>query len=238
MAVLRRYVRSALSALLFLQFISSTVLSDDHIVGANHGWQVPAQSGVNLNYSNWAANQTFYLGDFISFHYEEGLHTVYEVNKTTYENCGVGSNGEDGKEQGDTGAGRSDLLTDKADDDVENANEDKRPIIRDDRNSSDMVLRDWSTKGGRSIVLLNESRNYYFVCGVGDHCQQGMKVAIHVLPTHRPTSQRVANSNTSDTTTLTQSSSSSSSNFFSCCSISFLIFQIFIFSSIFSISTP
>ena len=46
--------------------IHHLVRADDHIVGANHGWQIPSQAGFSSSYySNWASNQTFYLGDFI-----------------------------------------------------------------------------------------------------------------------------------------------------------------------------
>ena len=51
-------------------------------------------------------------------------------------------------------------------------------------NESDVDNRNWSTKGGRSIVPLNETRPYFFMCIIGDHCQQGMKLALfQVLPT-------------------------------------------------------
>ena len=46
--------------------INHLVHADDHIVGANHGWQIPSQAGFSSSYySNWASDQTFYLGDFI-----------------------------------------------------------------------------------------------------------------------------------------------------------------------------
>lgn len=42
-------------------------LATDHIVGANRGWQPPANAGAeaHLNYTNWAAAQKFYLDDEI-----------------------------------------------------------------------------------------------------------------------------------------------------------------------------
>ncbi|XP_031480714.1 lamin-like protein isoform X2 [Nymphaea colorata] len=57
-------------------------VATDHIVGANHGWN----SGVN--FTQWAANQTFYVGDFISFRYPKtGQYNVFMVNQSGYDNC-------------------------------------------------------------------------------------------------------------------------------------------------------
>ncbi|KAK3129472.1 hypothetical protein QOZ80_6BG0480290 [Eleusine coracana subsp. coracana] len=67
----------------------------DHIVGANHGWN------PNINYSLWSGNQTFYVGDLISFRYQKGTHNVFEVNQTGYNNCtmdGVAGNWTSGKD--------------------------------------------------------------------------------------------------------------------------------------------
>ncbi|CAL5062919.1 unnamed protein product [Urochloa decumbens] len=67
----------------------------DHIVGANHGWN------PNINYSLWSGNQTFYVGDLISFRYQKGTHNVFEVNETGYDNCtmaGVTGNWTSGKD--------------------------------------------------------------------------------------------------------------------------------------------
>ncbi|XP_057968590.1 early nodulin-like protein 19 [Malania oleifera] len=53
----------------------------DHIVGANKGWN----SGIN--YTLWANNNTFYVGDLISFRYQKTQYNVFEVNQTGYDNC-------------------------------------------------------------------------------------------------------------------------------------------------------
>ncbi|KAJ3678405.1 hypothetical protein LUZ60_002208 [Juncus effusus] len=53
----------------------------DHIVGVNRGWN------PGINYSSWAHNQTFYVGDLISFRYQKNTYNVFEVNKTGYDNC-------------------------------------------------------------------------------------------------------------------------------------------------------
>ncbi|KAH9618068.1 hypothetical protein KSS87_020393 [Heliosperma pusillum] len=76
-------------------FLISPMAATDHIVGANKGWN------AGINYISWANNQTFFVGDFISFRYKKTMHNVLEVNKTGYEKCvtegamGNYSNGKD-----------------------------------------------------------------------------------------------------------------------------------------------
>ncbi|CAN1814357.1 Lamin-like protein [Linum perenne] len=60
---------------------SSAVAGTDHIVGANKGWN------PGINYTLWANNQTFYVGDFISFRYQKTQYNVFRVNETGYDNC-------------------------------------------------------------------------------------------------------------------------------------------------------
>ncbi|XP_062089997.1 early nodulin-like protein 17 [Humulus lupulus] len=57
------------------------IFATDHIVGANKGWN------PGLNYTLWANNHTFYVGDFISFRYQKNQYNVFEVNQTGYDNC-------------------------------------------------------------------------------------------------------------------------------------------------------
>ncbi|KAJ7962747.1 Lamin-like protein [Quillaja saponaria] len=59
----------------------SPVAATDHIVGANRGWN------PGINYTLWANNHTFYVGDLISFRYQKTQYNVFEVNQTGYDNC-------------------------------------------------------------------------------------------------------------------------------------------------------
>ncbi|KAL7152621.1 hypothetical protein ABFS83_04G110200 [Erythranthe nasuta] len=68
-----------IAAVLFL--ILSSAAATDHIVGANRGWN------PGMNYTLWANNHTFYVGDLISFRYQKTQYNVFEVNKTGYDNC-------------------------------------------------------------------------------------------------------------------------------------------------------
>ncbi|KAL1554104.1 lamin-like protein [Salvia divinorum] len=67
------------SAVLLLLLSSSS--ATDHIVGANKGWN------PGLNYTLWANNHTFYVGDLISFRYQKTQYNVFQVNQTGYDNC-------------------------------------------------------------------------------------------------------------------------------------------------------
>ncbi|XP_076934384.1 early nodulin-like protein 17 [Bidens hawaiensis] len=66
------------------------------IVGGNMGWT------TNVNYTLWAANQTFYLGDWLYFVYDRNQNDILEVNKTNFETC----NAEHPVHNYTTGAGR------------------------------------------------------------------------------------------------------------------------------------
>ncbi|KAL6656466.1 hypothetical protein ACP70R_007292 [Stipagrostis hirtigluma subsp. patula] len=90
-AAMARILVVAVLAVLAADLCAAT----DHIVGANHGWN------PNINYSLWSGNQTFYVGDLISFRYQKGTHNVFEVNETGYDNCtmaGVAGNWTSGKD--------------------------------------------------------------------------------------------------------------------------------------------
>ncbi|XP_057787827.1 early nodulin-like protein 17 [Salvia miltiorrhiza] len=88
------------SAVLLL--LLSSAAATDHIVGANKGWN------PGLNYTLWANNHTFYVGDLISFRYQKTQYNVFEVNRTGYDNCTT---------EGATGnwsSGKDFILLDKA----------------------------------------------------------------------------------------------------------------------------
>lgn len=36
------------------------------------------------------------------------------------------------------------------------------------------------TRGGRDVFNLTEAKPFYFICGRGDYCSKGMKIAVHV----------------------------------------------------------
>ncbi|XP_072967213.1 early nodulin-like protein 19 [Typha angustifolia] len=81
--------------LLLLFATASLSAATDHIVGTHFGWN------PNVNYSLWSNNQTFLVGDLISFRYQKNMYNVFEVNKTGYDNCtmdGLAGNWSSGKD--------------------------------------------------------------------------------------------------------------------------------------------
>ncbi|CAO2830352.1 unnamed protein product [Amaranthus hypochondriacus] len=53
-----------------------------HEVGGDrYGWR------VNINFTNWASHQHFYVGDWLYFGFDKTKASVLEVNQTGYRNC-------------------------------------------------------------------------------------------------------------------------------------------------------
>ncbi|KAL6890151.1 hypothetical protein ACP4OV_008914 [Aristida adscensionis] len=63
----------------------------NHAVGDGAGWFFDWKANAsNANYSAWAANRTFYLGDYLSFTTDTGNTVVHTTNATAYRLCGGG----------------------------------------------------------------------------------------------------------------------------------------------------
>ncbi|KAA8530403.1 hypothetical protein F0562_005112 [Nyssa sinensis] len=82
----------ACAALVMIPQVSSTRF----IVGAGMGWT------TNVNYTIWAQDKNFYLGDWLFFVYDRNQMNVLEVNSTDYQNC----NSDNPLHNWTTGAGR------------------------------------------------------------------------------------------------------------------------------------
>ncbi|KAJ4975013.1 hypothetical protein NE237_008187 [Protea cynaroides] len=59
----------------------SGVSSVRYIVGKDLGWS------TNVNYTVWAQNKHFYVGDWLFFVYDRHTTSVLEVNQTAYDKC-------------------------------------------------------------------------------------------------------------------------------------------------------
>ncbi|KAK2987871.1 hypothetical protein RJ640_025638 [Escallonia rubra] len=57
------------------------VTSTRFIVGSNMGWT------SNVNYTVWARDKHFYVGDLLDLVHDRNQMNVLEVNKTDYEAC-------------------------------------------------------------------------------------------------------------------------------------------------------
>ncbi|GAB2299303.1 hypothetical protein Dimus_033375 [Dionaea muscipula] len=64
-----------------LLFMLPQVASVRFIVGGNMGWT------SNVNYTIWAKDKHFYLGDWLFFVYDRNQMNVLEVNQSDYETC-------------------------------------------------------------------------------------------------------------------------------------------------------
>ncbi|KAG4969720.1 hypothetical protein AAZX31_13G045400 [Glycine max] len=53
-----------------------------HKVGGSKGW-----INHDVNYTEWAAQEHVYVGDWLIFKFDRRYFNVLEVNKTSYENC-------------------------------------------------------------------------------------------------------------------------------------------------------
>uniref|UniRef100_A0A0A8YPI0 Phytocyanin domain-containing protein n=1 Tax=Arundo donax TaxID=35708 RepID=A0A0A8YPI0_ARUDO len=63
----------------------------NHAVGDGKGWFFDWKANASAaNYSAWAANRTFYLGDYLSFKTDTGNTVVHTTNATVYEHCRAG----------------------------------------------------------------------------------------------------------------------------------------------------
>ncbi|XP_028766883.1 mavicyanin-like [Neltuma alba] len=73
---------SLLAIFMVLQ-LSSVAMAADHIVGGDKGWT------TNFNYSEWAKDQVFVVGDNLVFNYNNTKHNVFQVNGTMFQSCTI-----------------------------------------------------------------------------------------------------------------------------------------------------
>ncbi|XP_078430287.1 early nodulin-like protein 17 [Wolffia australiana] len=76
--------RLALPALLLclaLLQIPTTVNADKFTVGGSKGWN------PNVNYTEWAMDKRFHVGDWLVFLYQPGQVDVLQVNETAFNQC-------------------------------------------------------------------------------------------------------------------------------------------------------
>ncbi|PNX96462.1 blue copper protein [Trifolium pratense] len=73
--------RVALILAISMVLFSSVALATDHIVGGDKGWT------VDLNYTQWASETVFRVGDNLVFNYDPSRHNVFKVNGTLFQSC-------------------------------------------------------------------------------------------------------------------------------------------------------
>ncbi|XP_076936851.1 stellacyanin-like [Bidens hawaiensis] len=67
--------------------VPSTVAQTSHTVGDTFGWNVTNDGSVT--YTNWAARQTFAVGDTLVFNFTTGFHDVAEVSQAAFGPCTI-----------------------------------------------------------------------------------------------------------------------------------------------------
>ncbi|KAJ7514359.1 hypothetical protein O6H91_23G040700 [Diphasiastrum complanatum] len=75
-----RYAAIAVALLAILQ----CAMAATYTVGGTPGWNLKV-----VNYTNWAAQNTFKVGDTLVFKYTSGLHTVLQVSEANYKACNL-----------------------------------------------------------------------------------------------------------------------------------------------------
>ncbi|KAK8477833.1 hypothetical protein V6N11_061144 [Hibiscus sabdariffa] len=76
--------------LLGLLFTTATVATayTNHTVGGDFGWFFHSKTNTSAtNYTSWAANQTFNLGDYLIFRTSTNQTVIQTYNETTYQSC-------------------------------------------------------------------------------------------------------------------------------------------------------
>ncbi|CAJ2672786.1 unnamed protein product [Trifolium pratense] len=61
--------------------LSSIAMATDYVVGDEKGWT------VDFNYTQWAQDKVFRVGDNLVFNYDSSKHNVFKVNGTLFKSC-------------------------------------------------------------------------------------------------------------------------------------------------------
>ncbi|WVZ05748.1 hypothetical protein V8G54_019094 [Vigna mungo] len=78
----------AVFALFVTAVSAATTGYHNHTVGGAAGWSFNSTTNTTAaNYTSWASNQTFDLGDYLIFNTNSNQTVVQTYNKTTYLNC-------------------------------------------------------------------------------------------------------------------------------------------------------
>ncbi|KAK7336277.1 hypothetical protein VNO77_16813 [Canavalia gladiata] len=59
----------------------SIAMATDHVVGDDKGWT------TDIDYSRWAQDKVFHVGDNLVFNYDKNKHNVFKLNMTQFHNC-------------------------------------------------------------------------------------------------------------------------------------------------------
>ncbi|OMO78626.1 Plastocyanin-like protein [Corchorus capsularis] len=73
---------------LLITTVATATAYTNHTVGGDAGWFFDSKTNKSvINYSSWAANQTFNLGDYLIFKTSTNQTVIQTYNETTYQSC-------------------------------------------------------------------------------------------------------------------------------------------------------
>ncbi|XP_061343299.1 blue copper protein 1a-like [Gastrolobium bilobum] len=75
------FTRIALLLAISMILFSSVAMATDYVVGDQNGWT------IDFNYTQWARDKVFRVGDNLVFNYDNAKHNVFKVNGTQFQNC-------------------------------------------------------------------------------------------------------------------------------------------------------
>ncbi|XP_039114845.1 lamin-like protein [Dioscorea cayenensis subsp. rotundata] len=86
METLRTHLRLSVGAspsilLIAMLFLCVSVSATKHDVGGKQGW------APNVNYTDWASHERFFVGEWLVFYYQKGMYDVVQVNSTAFDRC-------------------------------------------------------------------------------------------------------------------------------------------------------
>ncbi|KAL5720620.1 hypothetical protein ACHQM5_013271 [Ranunculus cassubicifolius] len=68
---------------IFAVVLPTIALATEYTVGDSSGWT------TGFNYSTWAKDKEFKVGDTLVFNYPVGAHNVFKVNGTAFKDCAI-----------------------------------------------------------------------------------------------------------------------------------------------------
>ncbi|XP_061343300.1 blue copper protein 1a-like [Gastrolobium bilobum] len=75
------FSRIALFLAISMVLFSSVAMATDYNVGDQSGWT------LDFNYTQWAQDKVFRVGDNLVFNYNNSRHNVFKLNATQFQNC-------------------------------------------------------------------------------------------------------------------------------------------------------
>ncbi|KVH90116.1 Cupredoxin [Cynara cardunculus var. scolymus] len=189
----------AMIASLATSVLATSIAGKSFIVGDDKGWT------LNVDYQAWANGKKFCVGDELVFKYPVGKHNVLSVNETSFQKCIISptseplSTGEDlitldtpGKKFFICAIGKHcelgglklciDVLPQSKPPGPPATGKEIMQCIIPPPDANQALI------SGYDIVTVETPGKECFICGIGKHCELGMKLCVNVHPAPVPAS--------------------------------------------------